>query len=186
MESKKEVGFSQKNVFGTIPIHSGNKMKKVIAVSTGEITTTKKDTILKSSAIGSCVVIAAYDTKERVGALAHVMVPGKAPEGKKHQKEIYAADAVEEMISRMILRGAKKENIEICIAGGANVLKRKDDTTGLDNITSVIEILKKEKIKIKVKSVGGTERRSISLDLESGSIYYSVGDGIEKLLWKAT
>lgn len=161
-------------------------MKKIIAVNTGEIKATKKDTILKSSAIGSCVVIAAYDAKEKVGALAHVLVPGKAPKGNKYQKKKYAADAIEEMISRMIHMGAKKESIEVCLAGGGNILKRKDDTIGLDNITSVIDILQKEKIKIKAKSVGGTKRRSISLDVENGSIYYSVGNGMEKLLRKAT
>ncbi len=161
-------------------------MKEVITVNTGEIKAIKQDTILKSSAIGSCIVIAAYDANAKTGALAHFMLPGKAPEGEKYQKKKYAADAVEAMISVMILRGAKKENIEVCLAGGANVLKRKDDTICLDNITSIIGILKKEKIKIKAKSVRGTERRSLSLDVGNGSVFYSVGDGTEKLLWKAT
>ena len=122
-----------------------NIMKTIIAVHTGEIKASKKDIIFKSSAIGTCIAIAAYDAKEKVGALAHTMLPGKAPAGEKYQKKKYAADAIEEIISRMNLMGAKKENIEVCIAGGANILKRKDDTIGLYNLTSVIEILKEKK-----------------------------------------
>jgi len=120
-------------------------MNTIIAVHTGEIKASKKDIIFKSSAIGSCIAIAAYDAKEKVGALAHTMLPGKALAGGKYQKKKYAADAIEEIISRMNLMGAKKENIEVCIAGGANILERKDDTIGLDNLTSVIEILKEKK-----------------------------------------
>lgn len=158
------------------------KLKKTIYVLTGEVKAGNKSTLLISSAIGSCVVIAAYDAKEKVGALAHIMLPGKAPTNKETQKNRYAANAIEELIRRMNMLGTKENNIEVCLVGGANVLKKKDDATGLNNLSSVNDILKKERIQVKAKSVGGTERRSIALDVENGSIYYSVGDGIEKLL----
>ncbi len=161
-------------------------MKNIFTVHTGEMKVSKKNTILKSSAIGSCVVIAAYDLKENIGALLHVMVPGRAPDGYDYQRTRYAQDAIEKMITMMTQLGTTTENIIVCLVGGANVLKRKDDTIGLDNIISIVELLKKIGIKIRAKSVGGTERRSVSLDVENGNIYYSVGDGIEKLLWTAT
>lgn len=162
------------------------KPKETIYVLTGEVKAGNKSAILSSNAIGSCIVIAAYDAKEKVGVLAHIMLPGKAQTNKETHKNRYAANAIEELIRRMNMLGTKGNNIEVCLVGGANVLKKKDDATGLNNLSSVNDILKKERIKIKAKSVGGTERRSISLDVEKGSIYYSVGDGIEKLLWQAT
>lgn len=162
------------------------KYKKIIYAQTGEVKIGNAHTILKSIAIGSCVVIAAYDFKEKVGALAHIMLPGKAPENKDLLKFRYATNAMEELIGRMNLLGTKEKNIAICLVGGANVLEKKDDTIALNNVTSVSDILKKEGIKVKAQAMGGTERRSISLDIDKGSIYYSVGDGIEKLLWQAT
>lgn len=162
------------------------KPKETIYVLTGEVKAGNKSALLISSAIGSCVVIAAYDAKEKVGALAHILLPGRAPENKETQKNRYAANAIEELIRRMNMLGTKGNNIEVCLVGGANVLKRKDDATGLNNLSFVNDILKKERIQVKAKSVGGTERRSIALDVENGSIYYSVGDGIEKLLWQAS
>ena len=157
-------------------------MKKIIYAQTGEVKACKKDTILRSSAIGSCIVIVAYDKEEQVGALAHIMLPGKAQEGKKEQKTRYAADGLEELIKRMNLLGTKEINIDVCLAGGANVLKKEDDTIAGDNIVSVEEFLKKRKIKIRAKSIGGTERRSITLDVETGCGHYTVGDRAEKLL----
>lgn len=162
------------------------KPKETIYVLTGEVKAGNKSALLISSAIGSCVVIAAYDAKEKVGALAHILLPGRAPENKETQKNRYAANAIEELIRRMNMFGTKGNNIEVCLVGGANVLKRKDDATGLNNLSFVNDILKKERIQVKAKYVGGTERRSIALDVENGSIYYSVGDGIEKLLWQAS
>lgn len=159
-------------------------MKKTIYAQTGEVKVAKKNTILKSNAIGSCIVITAYDRQRQIGALAHIMLPGKAPENRVFQKTRYASDAIDELIYILKLNGANENNIEVCLAGGANVLKRKDDNIRQDIIVSVEELLKKRKIKIKAKSLGGTERRSISLDLDNGKVYYSVGDGPEKLLWK--
>ena len=160
-------------------------MKKIIAVYTGEIKASKKDTILKSSAIGSCVVIAAYDAANKVGALAHVMVPGTSPKARTSQKTRYAADAIEEMISKMLSLGVKKDDIQVCLVGAGNVLQREDDTICQEIIDSVIELLNKQNIEIKARAIGGTERKSVSLDVEKGTVYYTEGDRAEKLLWEA-
>ncbi len=162
-----------------------DKTKRIVDVYTGEVKAGGNDTILKSIAIGSCVVIAAYDSRKKVGVLAHVMLPGAAPEGKSLQKTRYAADAIREIINRMTLLGVNKDNIEACLVGGGNVLKREDDTICRENIASVIEFLNEERIKIGSKAVGGTERRTISLDVKNGTIHYTEGDSKEKLLWKS-
>ena len=67
-----------------------HSLKKIIYTQTGEVKTGKKDTILRSNAIDSCIVIAAYDEEEKVGAMAHIMLPGKALENKNTQKNKYA------------------------------------------------------------------------------------------------
>ena len=113
----------------------------LIDVYTGEVKAGGENTILKSNAIGSCVVIAAYDASKKVGALAHVMLPGAAPEGKTFQRTRFAADSIEEMINRMTHLGAHKDDIEVCLVGGGNVLEREDDIICQDNIVSVVELL---------------------------------------------
>jgi len=45
-------------------------MEKIVNVSTGEVKVGRKGEILKSTAIGSCVVIAAYDSEKNLGVMA--------------------------------------------------------------------------------------------------------------------
>lgn len=158
-------------------------MKKPIVVSLSEVKAGEKDTILKSNAIASCIVIAAYDSIKNVGALAHIMVPGSAPKKKVLQRTRYAANAIEEMIDRMSLLGADKSGMETCLVGGGNVLKRDDDTICHENLAPVIKLLNEKGIKIRKRDVGGTVRRTVLFDIEKGSVHYTEDDSKEMLLW---
>lgn len=161
-------------------------MKQIIYIMTGEVKAGNKDTILKSVAIGSCVVITAYDIQNQIAAMAHIMLPGRALENKKLPKTRYASNAIDELINVLLQNGANENKLEVCLAGGANILKRKDDNIWQDIIISVEELLAKRKIKIMAESLGGTMRRSVSLDVETGLLKCSIGDDPEKTLWEFT
>jgi chemotaxis protein CheD len=156
--------------------------KEIIYVFTGEVKAGTKEVILKSNAIGSCIAVVAYDIVNKVGAIAHIMLPGKAPFGKTSDK--YAIDAIQNMLKKMESLGVKKENIEFCLAGGANVLQKKDDKIGEENIFSVLNFLEINNYKIRAKSLGGVKRRSVTLNIETGKVLYSVGDDVEELFWE--
>ena len=161
-------------------------MKEVIDISTGAVEVAGAGAILRSNAIGSCIVIAAYDSSKKVGALAHIMLPGRAPKDADSERTRYAADAIDEMIDRMTRTGANQCDLEVCLVGAGNVLEKQDDTICKDNIESTTELLEKKHIPVRAAALGGTERKGVSLDVESGSIFYAEGDGKEKLLWKST
>jgi chemotaxis protein CheD len=161
-----------------------NPAKIMQYVTTGEVHSGGIETILNSGAIGSCIVITAFDSQVKVGAMAHVMLPGKSPQNSNSVSTRYAADAVEELLNQLFKQGAKKENIEICLVGGANVLKRENDSIGKDNIASVEKLLKELNLKVCTKSIGGTERRTTLFYIEPGSVYFTQGGSKEKLLWK--
>jgi chemotaxis protein CheD len=160
-------------------------MKEVIDIGTGAVEVAGAGAILRSSAIGSCIVIAAYDSSKKVGAIAHSMLPGRAPKDAGGKRTRYAADAIDEMINKMTRTGANQCDLEACLVGAGNVLKKQDDTICKDNIESTTELLGKKHIPIRAAALGGTERKGVSLDVESGSIFYTEGDGKEKLLWKS-
>ena len=86
----------------------------------------------------------------------------------------------------MTRTGANQCELEVCLVGAGNVLKKQDDTICKGNIESTTELLKKKHIPVRAAALGGTERKGVSLDVESGSIYYTEGDSREKLLWKST
>jgi chemotaxis protein CheD len=159
------------------------EMKEVVDVNTGEVRAGGRDLILRSTAIGSCVVVAAYEPTSRIGALAHIMLPGSAP-SREWEKSKYAENAVAQMIKKLVKAGAKREKIEACLVGAGNVLKGKDDTICKDNVNSAMETLKNKHVVIKASAIGGTSRRSVCLDIETGCVSYTEGDGEEKLLWR--
>ena len=159
--------------------------KTIRYVNTGEVSSGGPETILNSGAIGSCVVITAFDAENVIGAMAHVMLPGKGPVKNQRHLTRYAANAIEEMFSQLKSLKAKNENIEICIVGGANVLRRENDAIGKDNLASVEKLLREKQIEIKAKAIGGFERRTVLLDIEKGCIYFTVGDSKQKILWQA-
>lgn len=153
---------------------------KISLVDTGEIKVRGNRGILKAAALGSCVAVLAFDPQAKTGGLSHIMLPGSSPSKIRDTK--YAPDAMCELIDRMVFAGADKKNIYVGIIGGANVLRRKMDTIGEDNYKSILSIIKKNKFKIKGISFGGEIRRSATLDIKTGTMYYTIGDGKERVL----
>jgi chemotaxis protein CheD len=160
-------------------------MKRVIDVNTGEIRVSTKSAVLQSLAIGSCIAVVAYDVRFRIGAIAHVMLPGRAP-AKTAEKIKYAADAIEEMLGRMKRAGADKDSIEVCLVGAGNVLKKKSDTICRQNIESTRSLLRENHVRLRRTVLGGTKRKGVFLDVEMGRVSYTEGDEKEKPLYEWT
>ncbi len=160
-------------------------MTKIVDVQIGQVKAGKVKVILQSKAIGSCVAIVAYDAIKSIGALAHVMLPGRAPAKKSVEKTKYTANSIDAIISKMSKLGSKKDDIEVVLVGGGNILNREDDTICKDNIESALKLLSEKQLKVKAQAVGGTARRSVSLDVEHGIVSYAEGNGGEKQLWRS-
>jgi len=162
-----------------------NNLDKIIEyVNTGEIRSGGNDTILNSGAIGSCIVITAFDSDNKIGAMAHIMLPGKHHQNSTTNSLRFAEAAVEELFCQLEKKGSLKDNLEICVVGGANVLKRINDTIGKDNWESVENLLKENHLEIKAKSIGGLERRTVVFDISKGCVNYTVGDSKQEILWQ--
>ncbi len=158
-------------------------MKNIIDVQIGKVKTAEGKVILQSKAIGSCIAIIAYDPTRNIGSLAHVMLPGKAPADKEpSEKTKYAADAIDAMLSSLSHLGSKNDDLELTLIGAGNVLNRADDTICKDNIESTLQLLREKGLKLRARALGGTERRSVSLDVERGTVSYAEGDRPETRL----
>ena len=158
-------------------------MQEIIDVSTGQVEVRKGVIVLRAIAIGSCIAVAAYDAKSKNAGLAHIMLPGRAPQG-SCEKTKYAYNSIELLLNQMIKLGSFVSDIEVCLVGAGNVLRKQDDTICQSNIQSVTDILKKNNIVVHKSILGGFERKSVFLDVQNGFISCSQGDGAVKLLWK--
>ncbi len=152
-------------------------------VMTGEIATGHEGEMLTANALGSCIAVVVHDPVMKVGGLAHVMLPGRAPSGTRSRKELrYAEDATEELLCRMEKMGALKRNLRICLIGGGNVLRRDDDVICEMNVRSVRKAIEKKGLTIEAFSTGGYERRRVRLNIASGCVLCCVGSDVESVL----
>jgi len=152
-------------------------------VATGCLATGSKNGMIRTSPLGSCVAIVAYDKTSKTGGIVHTMLPGKSPKESKAEKNKYAENAIENLLDALKSSGRNKANIEICLVGGANVLRKENDTTADNLIFSIFEILERKKLSIKRTSLGGYDRRTAKLTLDTGSVTFTLGDKSEAELF---
>ena len=160
-------------------------MKEVYDLSVGQVLVRGGEGVLRSVALGSCIGIAAYDRDQPVAALGHIMLPGRAP-ARAVDKYRYADDAIGGMVDGMIAAGCCRGRIEACLVGAGNVLQKPNDTICRTNVESVTAILRTRGIPVRATRLGGTQRKSVSLDIQTGRVFAAEGDEKESLLWVFT
>lgn len=152
-------------------------------VTTGSQITCSKKGIIKTSPLGSCVALIAYNKRTKTGGIAHIMLPGKAPTKDKTEENKYAQNAIDNLLKKLENLGNNKSTLEICLVGGANVLKRADDTIAVNLIFSIFKIIEQKKLSLKKSSLGGYERRTAKLFLHTGKVTFTRGDETETELF---
>lgn len=153
-------------------------------VCTGEVRSAGRRITLVSNAIGSCIAVMIVDHERGTGGIAHVMLPGGAESSRSEHPLRYAENAIDELLRQMKRLGSTDAGLIAVLAGGGNVLQRPDDTICSMNIRSVLGILARRGIPIAASSLGGTERRKVRLEIATCSVFQSLGDAGEEVLWQ--
>jgi chemotaxis protein CheD len=148
-----------------------------IEVETGRVCLGGPNEVLRASALGSCIAVVLHDPARHRGALAHVMLPGAAPASATEPNR-YAVNAIREAIR---LLETEPPQLTAWLVGGANVLRDPEGEPLCQQIRdSVVKSMTQTGVTVRGRSLGGTKRRSVLLVVETGEVYYSVGDGPEK------
>jgi chemotaxis protein CheD len=123
---------------------------------------------LTSTGIGSCLVITLYDPKLKLGSIAHPMLSPESRRSTTEHDTIYIDTAIEDMLEKLLLRGAHRERLEAKIVGAANMFAAfRSDVPG-KNVASAKEKLKQEGIGLAGQCVGGSIGRSVEFALDTG------------------
>lgn len=154
---------------------------------------------LITSGVGSCLVVTFYDPKRQIGALAHTMLPLSPTQNAEYKTLLsrnssseslpgqqaclvdeqvstkakdtrYIGAAIDEMLQRMESQGARREDLEAKLIGGANMFSSLNSDIGRDNVLSAKEKLKAEGIRIVGECVGGSQGRSIEFSPVTGVV----------------
>jgi chemotaxis protein CheD len=144
-----------------------------VHVKIGEIKVARPGGTLFTIGLGSCVAVALYDPKQRIGGLAHVMLP-EPMSNPNHTPGRSAPTAIPEMLRVMEAAGARRRGMFARIVGGAamfeSVLPDEGLRLGKRNIESVKAALSKAGIPLRAEDVGGTFGRSVFFDAADGKL----------------
>ncbi len=150
-------------------------------VGIGEFRVAKGFAVLKTIGLGSCLGLALYDPLEKIGGLAHVMLP-KSHNGTVRSAK-YADHAVEMMLEAMERIGCKRHNIIAKIAGGAQIFEHMTMDflkIGERNVEIVRSLLKEYNIRVVSEDVGGKLGRSVYFFTNNGKMLVKYSNGVER------
>ena len=140
-------------------------------VRMAELSVGRAPDVLVTIGLGSCVGVAIYDSRNRIGGLVHIMLPENK---KKAKKAKYADTGIPFMIEKMVELGAVRRRLTAKIAGGARMFNISDDSSNMNigerNIEAVHRILKEENIKLLGEDVGENYGRSMRFFTEDGRV----------------
>ena len=159
-------------------------MSETHTIGIGEYRAAHNPCELVTIGLGSCVGIAPYDSRARVGGLSHIMLPDST-QARNTNPGKFADTAIPLMIHDMLGIGARKLRMVANIAGGAHMfsdIKGNTMDIGARNITAVKKKLKEERIKIVGEDLGGSNGRTVRFDLISGKVLVKTVRGTDKEL----
>lgn len=118
--------------------------------------------------IGEGVVVTIFDVKKKKGGMTHYSRPYR--EQGKPGTAMYAAPALITLVNMFTQLGSRKEHLEAQIFGGAYNPRHPDHASRIheENIKVGGEILKKLKVAVTAKDVGGVRGRRLVLNTATG------------------
>ncbi len=145
-------------------------MDKIIDIADLQVTDDPRDTLVTYS-LGSCIGVAIWDPKVRVGGMLHYMLPESSlsPEKAKEKPAMFADTGIPALFRATYKLGAGKKNIIVKVAGGSQLL---DDNgvfnIGKRNYIMLRKLFWKNGILIEGEDVGGSLSRTVRLDVSNG------------------
>ena len=145
-------------------------ISKVITIAEMHVTSDINELLITYS-LGSCIGVVAYDPIARVGGMIHCLLPTSRsnPEKASENPAMYTDTGMMALFNQLLQHGARKENLQIKVAGGAAPLDMGEQfRIGERNFAVLRKFLWKNKIFLSGQDVGGKKPRTLSLDMSCG------------------
>ncbi len=147
-------------------------MSEIIKVGMADLKTCLPPNCITTLGLGSCVGVAIRDKNNKVGGLAHVMLPDSTVIANQTNVAKFADTGVVELVSQMEKFGANKRNLVAKIAGGATMFAttsgRASMNVGERNVEAVKKKLKELGIPILAEDTGANYGRTVIFYPETG------------------
>lgn len=122
-----------------------------------------------STVLGSCVSVCLVDTARDWGGANHYLLPMHVVGS--HASPRFGNVAIEELVSRMLLLGSRRQDLQAKVFGGASTLGStgpESDGLGWQNVEVARRALAAQRIPIVAEDVGGARGRKLLFKTEGG------------------
>jgi chemotaxis protein CheD len=151
----------------------------IVGISDLKVSNNPGDALI-TYALGSCIGVAVFDPKVKVGGLLHFMLPDSSldPNKAKATPGMFADTGIIALFKTCYAYGAEKKRMVVKIAGGANIL---DDTNyfriGQKNIMALRKIFWRNNVLIDGEETGEQCSRTVRLDVSNGRCILKSSNG---------
>ena len=145
----------------------------IVDISDAKVSDRRED-VLVTYSLGSCIGLTLYDPVAGVGGLLHCMLPLSRLDEDKAKKNPYmfADTGAAKFLQGVYDKGGKSSRLIAKIAGAAKVLGGKElFKIGKRNYTVLRKILWKNNILIDAEDTGGTALRTLYLYMDTGRTF---------------
>ncbi len=143
----------------------------------GEFFVSDGSPVVVSTVLGSCVAVTMHHPKTGTGAITHGFLPDSRQQPSKGlQDPGRFVDSSTEFIYREMLKlGAKTDEIEVKVFGGAQVFDHRQSSqvvgVGSSNSRAALQALNALCLKVNVVEVGGSRSRKLYFLPQSGEVW---------------
>ncbi len=131
--------------------------------------------------LGSCIGLVLHDPKNRIGGMAHIVLP--ASNGNAAEPGKFADTAIPALIESIQGFGGQKRRIVAKFAGGANMFATNSpNAVGDLNVTMVETLLKEAAVPVIARHCGGNRGRRVEFDIETGAMSIEIVGGVVEVI----
>ena len=132
------------------------------------------DNVIVTYSLGSCLGVAVYDSVARVGGMIHCMLPLSKIDPAKAQAmpAMFVDTGVPALLQACFDLGADRSRLRLSVAGAGSPLDDKHVfNIGDRNLAVLRKILWKNSLLIAAEDTGGSEPRTLYLEMKTGEVY---------------
>lgn len=161
-------------------------MNGEIIVRVADLRAGRDSDVLITVGLGSCVAIVLHDPQERVGGMAHVLLPSTALARRDTNPAKFPQTALPRLLELMAERGASPRRVTARLVGGASMFGALAQPgtiqMGERNIVACRQVLYQHGLALTGEATGGDYGRTVKLWAADGRLEItSVRHGIQTL-----
>ncbi len=161
-------------------------MSQIIKVGMADLNICVSPDGITTLGLGSCVGIAVRDPVTKIGGLAHIMLPDSKEIKSNSNIPKFADTGIEELVKRVVAKGASRTRLVAKIAGGAQMFAFQSSNStmrvGDRNVEASLKKLKELNIPVLAQDTGANYGRTVIFYPENGNYVIRAVGRPEKII----